>query len=417
MNRAIMFGLLALIFLGVVVGQFFRIELFTGSAGGILALDIALAIAAPTVLWGLLTKKIGLPKRSAWPWLGAFLLVAILSFALNAAGRTSEEQLVGLGYLLRLIAYATAFLLGYWFGADHKWLLQRWFAYLLAGLISLGLVILAVMPDFSLLVALGWDPHQWRLSSTWLDPNYFGSFLAMAFVFLLALAPRPWRYNQTRSWLWMIGLLIIWAALYLTFSRSALFTVLVGGVLVSILISWRTFLVFFLLFAITFSLPSRWQDRLNQALTFTKNIDTPTAQADPTANARLDSWKRALEVTAQAPVLGIGYNFYQYAQRDLAIISEETVEQNRSAAGSDSSLLTVLATTGILGATAFIGFLAALAAWLWRRRKAPWALGSLGLLVAWFVSSWFNNTMLYPLILAPSLLILGAALHNREGDA
>lgn len=283
--------------------------------------------------------------------------------------------------------------------------------YLAGGLLVLGAVLFVALPDFSPLVPLGWDPHQGRLTSTWLDPNYFGSFLALLFAALLGF--ERLRRSTPKQTLYWLGLVALWGGMCLTFSRSALVTFAVAGLLVALLTSWRAVLTVIVLTGLVFVLPSRFQERVSEGISFVgggNEVEEEEVQPDPTANARLVSWQKALDVYQLRPVMGVGYNFYPFAQVKIGHASAEGVAQNRSAAGSDSTLLTLLATTGIPGLLAFLAMF--VIAWreFWRARKSSaWARAGLGVIAALAVSSVFNNTGLYTHIMIPSLMILGAA--------
>ena len=75
---------------------------------------------------------------------------------------------------------------------------------------------------------------------------------------------------------------------------------------------------------------------------------------DPADSAyfRFISWRNAAEIFKDNAVAGVGFNSYRYAQLDYGFISRETLDSH-SGAGSDSSLLLVLATTGVVGFTVF----------------------------------------------------------------
>ena len=55
--------------------------------------------------------------------------------------------------------------------------------------------------------------------------------------------------------------------------------------------------------------------------------------------ARIASWKKAWEIFSDNPIIGVGFNTYRYAQK--------ASPESHAGAGSDSSILLVMATTGI----------------------------------------------------------------------
>jgi putative inorganic carbon (HCO3(-)) transporter len=122
---------------------------------------------------------------------------------------------------------------------------------------------------------------------------------------------------------------------------------------------------------------------------------------DETAQLRIVSWENALGIISDHPVFGIGYNLYREAQLQAGILKDPTAH---SATGSDSSLLLVTATTGIVGLVAFLWLLVALAREAIRTAaaknlSAQWravGLGTAAAFAALFVHSQFVNSLLYP---------------------
>ena len=91
----------------------------------------------------------------------------------------------------------------------------------------------------------------------------------------------------------------------------------------------------------------------------------------------------------------MGFNSYRYAQRDYGFL-EKDWQENHAGAGADSSLLFVLATTGLIGLMAY--------SWLWLgiyklalKAKSAVFLASLTALCA---HSFFLNSLFYAWIMA-----------------
>ena len=108
---------------------------------------------------------------------------------------------------------------------------QVWYMVFVSSVILsiLGFVQLILFPDFSFMSQYGWDPHQGRLLSTWYDPNFLGGFLGLSGVVILSrvlvfLKENKFWNNKNIILLssWIIGLVIVFGALMLTYSRSAL---------------------------------------------------------------------------------------------------------------------------------------------------------------------------------------------------
>jgi O-antigen ligase len=427
----------------VLFGQIFRLDIIRNSAAGLLISDVLVLLIALLLGVLIVAKKICLPRTWVIKLLGIWMITLVLSYVLNFWRYSHSEALVGFGYLVRLISYSSLLVIGYLVANRMSNSIVRYVAYLTVGLIALGVLILYVQPDFTILARLGWDPHQGRMTSTWLDPNYFGSFLAMMFILFLPFANEAKKRGAPYQGAYYVFLSVIWVTLYFTFSRSALATFIVGALFVAAQMSRRAVVSILVLFIITIAIPSRLQSRVAQSLNFslqqsgvqkqdpaiaslsqTSGTDNTSAQGagaesvstDPTSSARIKSWKRAFAVFVHDPILGAGYNFYQYRQRSLGIVSEDAIAHNRSVAGSDSSLLTLLATTGLIGLGAFLTLWGRIVGELWLMRKRALPLGALGLIAGWFVSSFFNNTLLYAPILLPALLVIGLALAEPKNS-
>lgn len=390
---------LAVLCVGVAVGQFFRIEPVSGQTTGLLVIDLLLAAA---VIGAVVTRraKFELPEGR---WLLAWGGVAAISAALNAGHYSLSQNFIALAYLARAGLMLSLLPLAYRYLRPS--LLTRNLGWLAAALLILAGVVFVVLPDFAQLAVLGWDPHYYRLTGTWLDPNYFGSFLAILFSFFLAMLHKQWP-NKARRWYLLVLLTALWLGIYFTVSRSALVTALAGSLAVSMFISWRYVAVVAVIFVLTLSFPSRLQERFSYGVSF----DSGVRIEDPTTDARLASWQRAITIGLESPVFGVGYNYYQPAQARILGSASEDLAVNRSSSGSDSSLLNIFATTGLIGLLPFLFFWLRTAARLFSARKDAFVLGAFGVLAAWAVSSFLNNTLFYPLIAVPCLMIVGVAL-------
>jgi len=120
---------------------------------------------------------------------------------------------------------------------------------------------------------------------------------------------------------------------------------------------------------------------------------------DPADSARfrLVSWKNAIQISRDNMLTGVGFNAYRYAQKDYNFLTADNIS-SRSGAGADSSLLFVLATTGIFGALTFVSALAFpfLDSVVFKRK---YGLVIASLLPALMLESLFLNSLFYPQIM------------------
>ncbi len=346
----------------------------------------------------LILKKVYLPPFSLRILI--FLLIAILSLLVGSLKLTGQETLVSSLFLIRLVEYVSLYLIGYnlfsvpsFANLVGKIIIFTGF---IVALLGFGQVLL--IPDFSHLAASGgWDPHQYRLLSTFFDPNFVGGFLVMVTSVAVAfLFFHPGLREKAGLILFGSSLVL---AIILTLSRStylAFFTML--GVLATIR-SRKIFLALLLALLVFSTIPAV-QDRILQALNL-----------DDSASARVVSWQNALIISKDHPLLGVGFNSYRFAQEDYGFFADLD-DGGHSGSGVDSSLLLVLATTGVAGLVSFLSILAGFLVRAFRQRRKKFSLAFLGGLVALMVHSQFVNSLFYPQIMA--LLWIGAALMAQE---
>lgn len=397
--------------IALAIGQMWKIEPFHNT-GGILILDLAVGVCWALLGWRIFQKDSlsVLKNKAVTKWYLAWLIALAISYLANFWHYGFNEQIVAFSYLFRLVLYTGLLFVGYQKFSEEPSRVDRYLSYATGALIILGAVIFFYLPDFSGLAEQGWDPHQGRLAGTWLDPNYFGSFLGIIFAYFLSRLPRLKDQPRTQHYWFIIFLIATWVAIYFTFSRSALITFLLTSLFVACFISWRTVVFILILGGLTIFPPSRNQDRLSSTLSYLQRKQTQGATStDPTANARLASWNKAFQLFKTEPIFGVGYNFYRAKQAALMSNDASAILDNRSGAGADSSLLTLLATSGIVGAIVVIGFFIALFKVFWKSRRTVAGLGGLAILVGLLISSIFNNTALYAPILLVAILLLGVA--------
>lgn len=265
---------------------------------------------------------------------------------------------------------------------------------------ALGFLQLIFFYDLSGLSDYGWDPHIGRLVSTFLDPNYLGAFLLIAFCLSLSLL----FFNKlSRTFLFLPVIYIV--AIVLTFSRSSYLASFVSVVLTGVFKS-RTLLLFLVpLFIFILILIPRSKERISGAI----NLDV-------TAQARIESWQNASTIISDNFLLGVGYNNYRFAQGKYGFFKVEDPQGGLSGAGTDSSLLLVLATTGIFGLISFLVFLGRILVFSFKiRNDNPIALGFFTAICGLIINSQFVNSLFYPPVMAFVFIALGLLVKSQEG--
>jgi O-antigen ligase len=403
---------IASVWMASMIGQFGRADFFSGGRGPIL-MDL---ITAACAVWGMVL----LVRRREEVW-GNTVARALLFFAAAVVLSliiASLTQWNGFSAFVTAVSYTARLVTVLLFAAAlsvlpaSKLYVSVYLRYMLAaafGMLLVGVMLYVLLPNFAAFANFGWDPHIGRLSGSWLDPNYFGSFIA-----ILVVAAIGKERSVAAAWRWPLIATVVMGsvALWFTVSRSALLTLLVGFAVVFWFSSIRSKVLMIIIAAVLLIIPGRLQDRVADSASF---VDAGTSgatqeqliEADPTANARQVSWTTALSIFAKQPVTGSGYGYYEQAAIRNGLIESTT----RGTASSDSSILTILATTGIVGLAAFIWLVWVFIFSLWSKRSNYFGL-ALATLCALIVGSTFNNLWLYPLFFP--LWIIGMTLLVRH---
>lgn len=386
-----MINLLSLILtLPILIGQLIKIP--AGSAGGVTMLDLAVGILCLTGLFKL-KFKLPYPNR-IFIALIIFILIAAVSLIFTPLHLNQNQFLTSFFYLIR---FASFVLLGYliYAKAFPKLANNVYFVLIYSGigLAILGLLQLVFIPDLMFLTQKGWDPHYFRTVSTFLDPNFTGLYLALTLLLLFNI-----NLNSLKKWKIAV-ISLVYIALLTTFSRGAYLAFGVSFITLSLITKSSKLFILSIIMVIGLGLGfSMYQ----QAVATPRGIDR--AQS---ASFRIDTWQQGLIVFQKAPILGVGYNTYRFAVSEYNLGSNE-FSKSRGSSSNDSSLLFILATTGIIG---FVSYLCFLATVLYvgfenhvRKNVAGVIIisGLTGLLLA----SFFSNNLFYPFILIWIMLVV-----------
>ena len=282
---------------------------------------------------------------------------------INAIWHFLPIQVLGGGtYLLRWLVYASF--------SNVKIQLFKLLPILGFGMVILGLGQYLLYPDIRNLFPLGWDLHYYRVVGTLLDPGFIGLIFVFTLIYLVL--------NNFHKFTWFLTYL----ALALTYSRSSYLAFFMAFSWIAFKRkSWKIFAATFCILLSTLFLLPRGSDGEGVKLERTSSVW-----------ARADSWKTAWNIFAQNPILGVGFNTYRYAQNAST--------DSHAGAGTDSSLLLVLATTGIVGFVFYLKYLK----YLWRLGTNDLVLSAS--LIAVFVHSLFLNSQFYPHVMLWIALLL-----------
>ncbi len=201
----------------------------------------------------------------------------------------------------------------------------------------LGIIQLIIFPDFELLdPLLGWDPHKYRLAASFFDPNFTGAYLVIILTIFYEKICRKFTINN------LLIAAFIFICIILTFSRSAWLMLSLVIFIYGVIRSPKILLIALLTAFLAYYTTPRIQTRLSGS----------TDPAD-SAHFRLISWSHTMEIIKDNIFVGIGFNSMRPMQKLYGFADEDTIS-GHALAGSDSSLLFVWATTGILGLFLFL---------------------------------------------------------------
>ncbi len=295
-----------------------------------------------------------------------FITFAWTSFFLNLL--RYPFSLKPILYLIRLSIYLSFFILP----PNKKLILpkfQKFFQLTIISGIVFALIQYTIWPDLTYFDSLNWDPHLSRLVGSFLDPTFTG------LIFLLFLINTILKKNPRKSW---IIITITYLALALSYSRSSLLGFVFAAFLISRHLKNKKIFIYSLIIITTTIILLPRPPGEGTKLERTNSI-----------KAKIQNYKEAFKTFSQAPLIGHGYNNLPLAR----IINNPASHANF---GFDNSLLTILATTGIIGLVLFLLGLSNIYKFSTPNQK-------ISLLVV-LLHSFFSNSLPYPWVLI--LLIL-----------
>ncbi len=351
-----------------------------------------------------------------------FLFVMLLSWIVNLFRFPFIQMAVGMTYMIRFAMYIVLAPMTYDILTRHPELKRNILLGFLAPLpvlILFGFLQLIFYPNFYVLGLhlLGWDPHIGRMTATWLDPNFLSGFFALILGLVMSLGLYYRRNGDKQRFLFLAAVALLGIiALYLTFSRSGILAFLMTVGVLAFFKSRKLLLAAILVSTLVFGFSPRTQERVGEMWISAKTLVGLEEQRalDPTAALRVWSWSFAKEIIQDYPLLGIGYSRYQYEinYRGHALLSDH------SSGGSDSSLLTLWATTGLFGLLSFlaVGFVALVLAFkrmFYHEDFESYVLaGFVASFAGLLVHSVFVNSLVFPLIMV--YLWIGIGLIDAE---
>lgn len=347
--------------------------------------DLVVALLVMSVLVNSEKRKIAFCAPLTKPIIILSGVLAVSLF-LNAYRVTQFEFLISAGYLVRFVFYAGL----YWYAVSSKRGagIVSWLFVAGTAVSFLGLMQLLLYPDLRNLYYQGWDPHYYRVFSTFLDPNFTGLFCVLTlFLGIYILS------HDAGNRLIQVSFIVNVAALLFTYSRSS-YLALFAGLSVFSLLTRRIRMIGIALafFAVFFIIPK--PDIVGFNLLRTETVFS-----------RIGNFSDAIRLFQKSPVLGYGFDTLRYSTglpAEVGIVSH-------ARSGLDNSLMFLLVTGGLVGMAAFVYLVFRLVAAILRLRDTRMKHILLASVIAVSVHGLFVNSLFYPFILIWIFLVLGSA--------
>ena len=364
-------------------GQIIRLSFdFAGTNVPLQPLDIVVGLGA---IYSIFFQK---SKSKIFEYLRFFLSIAAFSFAVSIV-TFGNEALYGAFYLIRLFSYLL-FLNYVWnFVKKSESGRRLLFDSLLAvSTISavFGWVQFVLIPDLKPFFVYDWDMHLFRLAGTFLDPTFLG--IIIVFGLILSI----YRYTQEGNKKYLVITAFLLISLAFTYSRASYLAFLAGvSAIVILKKKYRKILLWGVgLLIIAMLLPTA----RNRSIELTRTFSI---------SSRLNNYAEAYSLFKRFPIFGVGYNNMCVARNKYVGVESYA---SHACSGSDSSLLLILATTGIIG---FMIFLGSVFGGFKLLGNSSELYPVVAISAALFVHSLFSNSLFFPWVMGYVIVLLGAS--------
>lgn len=317
-----------------------------------------------------------------------FIIICLFSLLFSCINLNFNNVLLGSLYLLRLVGYFSFFVLTWNLVKNDNVFREKVINVLIITLIFttlLGWIQYLLFPDLISLKNVGWDDHLGRLVGTFLDPGFTSVILLIGFLVSL------YSFLNEKKMVFLFISIFFIISLALTYSRAGYVAFVVGILTVVFLTRKFIILAFVVFFLLVLTVLPRG---LGEGVRLER-----TASVE----ARFKNYAQTWEIFFQNPIFGVGYN--NICLYRVGKFGEDP--KSHACGGADSSLLFVLATTGVTGFIVFVNLLLRLF-----RSIGDYRYGDLvkTVLVSLGVGSLFANVIFYPFILGIMAILIAIGL-------
>jgi hypothetical protein len=340
------------------------------------------------ILWVILKFE----KPLVYKQIVRFATILVFSSIMSLTLFGLKPILPGLLYLLRILSFISFFLIlsDYFNHQVKKELIIK--SLMVVGIVValLGWMQYVFVPYFGAFRVWGWDDHLYRLVGSFLDPAFTGIILVLSFIISLVFY-----FNKKRNIFAFLSIIFVISVLF-TYSRASYLALFGGFFAWSLLMGkYKYFILIFIsLVFLILLLPRPGGAGTQLERTFS-------------ISDRLRNYAETAEIVKTYPVFGVGYNNFCLARRNI-LNDQDTF--SHSCSGSDSSLLLVIATTGVVGLLIFINMIMR---FIKNTERNVYGLIFLVSITSVFIHSLFVNSLFYPWVMG-WLAILAATCQNRS---
>jgi len=345
--------------------------------------DLLAAVALLFLFFG----KVKVPK--IFKFISAFLLVCVFSLLLSLTKFNSLQVFVGTLYLLRFVAYSALFVAAWNIRLKNAMVKNTLFNSLITISFATGIfgwIQYFWLSDLRALKFLGWDDHLYRLVGTFLDPGFTGIILVLGFLAVFT------RFIDTGDKLLtpILGFFLVTIAF--TYARAS-YLALFAGVVALALLKKKMKKVFWPIFLLLILIPL---------------LPRPPGEGVKlerlhSVYAKAQNFSETTTIISKNPLFGVGFNNICAAR--IKYIGD--AGYSHACSGSDSSLLFVAATTGLVGLLIFLYMAYKIIKSISRNVYGVSFLVCSGAL---FVHSLFVHSLFYPWVMGWMGILLAISL-------
>ena len=431
--------ILILIIFSVPLGQFGKIPL--PLVGGLPFVNVYLNdVLIPMLIFIWFAYRLAVKKELFLPpFLGLILLFAsigLLSLVNSFRWLEMSQFAISFLYWWRWVQYAMLYPIVYSLVKESSFEIGWPAGCFIPCCLIIGVVVFAILgifqflffSDFSKYAAYGWDPHYYRLLSTFFDPNFAGILLVLGLILVLSINLE--KGNHIKAWILRDGNsakhglknfpkallfllpVLLTVSILLTFSRSTYLAFLCAIFFLGLIKSRRLLILLLIFCCLAFVLVPKVRNRVVGAVTL-----------DATARARLQDWQKTYVIVKDNWLTGVGFNAFRYAKDQYGYFRNERglpIPSGHSGAGADSSVLFVWATTGVFGLITYLLLYGGIWLEAWLRYSKPKVKPQflyLTLIVSiptLVIHSQFVNSLFFPWIMEWMWIVVGLAFGTAE---